>query len=473
MTAKNEYLAIHDVQIHEPGFVQRREWMLYKIREDHYPFNVPVIFKMTAFESHLFQKTIDVLVEKHEILRTTLNLVNGRLKQVIHNPSDFPVKYTFVDFSRNVTSKKETLIDQIKLWQHTTPFNFEFGPLFRITVFALEKNLFEVVIIFHHMIFDLHSLNIFQRDIASIWSILSSETVPNNLTTTDQYTRYSALENRVLDSELGDTHRAYWRTQLINGFHRLQIIEDKKWSTYFKNIVEKIKEVKKRVFALPFYDHRFIATVVRRYRPDTAGMLHYVYSHKTVKNILEFEKNSCSSLLSLFIASFVITLNKLSGQQLFLFDLVPSRKKNDGYENVIGWLSSNGICFFDINENKGLSSFLSYIDRQLFLLSSHSIYPYEVLDCESDFPIGCAIPVLLVILDGKKSEDKPITGIRTHELEYFTTYQDLSIFLTISENSCSVEINYNNFLIAPEMIEKLIFEQERIANSIAEDDLAG
>src|ERR1043165_7841620 len=83
--------------VFDAGYVQRREWMLYKIRPDHYPFNVPYNLTVASFDRELVQKGLDRIVERHEILRTTLKAVDGRLKQVVHSPESYPVHLSFFD----------------------------------------------------------------------------------------------------------------------------------------------------------------------------------------------------------------------------------------------------------------------------------------------------------------------------------------------------------------------------------------
>src|SRR6187399_1646991 len=149
-------------RIFDAGFVQVREWMLYKIREDHYPLNVVLSFESDRFDKDIFQSVIDQLIYRHEILRTTLQVIDGCLKQVIHHYGDYPVKAESFDVTGMGTAEKQRFLEDRKLLLACMPFNFEFGPLFRVSVFKLGDNRWEICWAFHHVIFDSYSASVFR-----------------------------------------------------------------------------------------------------------------------------------------------------------------------------------------------------------------------------------------------------------------------------------------------------------------------
>lgn len=465
----------NNAQFYEAGFVQRREWMLYKIREDHYPMNIQLAFDLNTFDHDSFQKVIDLLVEKHEVLRTTLKVIDGSLNQVVHDSEHFRVKYAFFNVIERDEAGKKTILKEKMYIQYHLPFNIEYGPLFRITVFSLSETNYKVSLVFHHVIFDQYSIEIFRNEAAQFFRVLNGEDMLRTRMERVQYRTYSAFENELLDTELGDAHRAYWRAQLSRFEPGLAIIEKTRWSTYYDKLGKKVQAVRKKVFSLSSFDHRFIASVVRRYESSHAGMLQYQYTADTFQNILEFRRKCNSSLHAVFVAGFLIGLQKLSGQKLFVIDIPASRRVDGKYKHIIGWLAAGGICIFDMNENLSTSYFLDYIDRQLYLLAQHCIYPFETLSYESEIPAGSTVPIFFNLTEASSNESNNTAkeGILMHSYEGDYAYQNLDIWINVYTNSCNAMLKYNNFLISPRIIEQLIATQEVSMNRLIQDVLSG
>ncbi len=203
--------------VYPAGFVQRREWMLYKISDDHYPLNIGLDFAFDAFDPAAFREVIDRLVQQHEILRTTLRVVDGSLCQVLHPLAEYPVPITCFDLRKKEPLAQEMFIREKKLLQLKLPFNLEYGPLFRGCAFRKREEQWEVSLVFHHVIFDQRSGSVFSRDAFRIWESLSRGVEPHFPPDRVQYKSYAAFENRLLDEDGGGAHQQYWEQQLAAG----------------------------------------------------------------------------------------------------------------------------------------------------------------------------------------------------------------------------------------------------------------
>ncbi|MEM9719531.1 MAG: condensation domain-containing protein [Bacteroidota bacterium] len=460
------------IKTYDAGFVQKREWMLYKIRADHYPFNLTLRVDLETFDSAVFQKVIDLLVRKHEILRTTLRSVDGKLKQVVHAPGSFKVRFSVWDLSEIEFSRKEQFI-RTKIDQSSAlPFNFEFGPLFKILVFKKGDKNFEVVFIFHHLIFDDTSGEIFKQDAIDLWNYIINGEKTGIPPPPPQYRKYTTFENELLETDLGKEHRTFWRNQLEEGIPHLKIIEPGKWETFCVRHRQKVKEVRSKLQKLPFYDERFIASVIRRMDSNELSnymsTIEYLYSGTTMDNIKAFKRVSNSSMYTLFLASFVLVLYQLSGQELYAFDIPASRKNTGDFGRVIGWLAAGGICFIDVNKNTDLVSFLAYIDEQLFLLSKHCMYPFEAVGYNREVPLGSSIPLFFTLKDNHIDFQGTIkkAGVVSHEFEGGPCFQDVAIFIGLFNNYCKLRISYNGYLLSPEVIQKVVLKQEELLNTL-------
>ncbi|MBD0256604.1 MAG: hypothetical protein ICV83_12870 [Cytophagales bacterium] len=465
---------MNEADVYEAGFVQRREWMLYQVREDHYPFNVVMNHALGFFDHAVFQKVLDLLVEKHEILRTTLGVVDGSLKQFVHQPRHFRVKFRFYDISAKSPADQECFMQEHDTMQRCLPFNFACGPMFRVLVFEKSPAQFSILLVFHHLVIDKTSMDIFMQDAISFYDLAAGASSRITFDNQKQYRHYTAFENELINTPLGDGHAAYWQANLTASLPRLLLVEKPKWDAFYNAHLKTVKEVRKKIFALPFYDERFIGSVIRRYKTYNAGVLKYQYPEKTVELIRAFKRSSNNSLLSLFIASLLISLHELCGQEVLAFDIPASSRINGDYKEVIGWLTAGGACYFDVREKGNLGDFLDYIDEKLFQLSRHCVFPFEIAGHDSAVPVGSLVPVFLTLMQYKNDNpagDQP-GRIFKQDREYGSTNHTLDVYLHEYANAYTIDLIYNNFLLSPAAVEALVLQQERVLRRITAEAIS-
>ena len=456
-------------KVYDAGFVQRREWMLHKVRADQYPFNISTCFEMDSFEPLLIQRIIDLVVERHEILRTTLKVVDGILKQLIHAPGNFPVAYTWFDLTKSTKADKPARYQEILGRSMRTSFDFETGPLFRVLVFGLEPDHYSIHFIFHHVISDHHSLGLFDREVMEMYKQFTKGGTGRSRENAIQYRDYTRFENELLDTAKGDKYRTYWEGEITNGFPVFNICGSKRIEDYGITYRNKVTELKERISRLPGVDARFMASVIRRYQEDDGGKLVFGYNNALFEKCIAFCEAGPHGWLCLLLATLMVALYKLSGQVKFVFDIPGSGRASRQYDQTMGWLTSGGPCFFDIGGYSSTDQLLSYINRQLFALSRHCLYPFEAINAGDPYSPEYRIPAFCTLMYNKHEKIAPSAGILVHEPEGHTTYQDISFFFTVHGNGLIAEIIYNNALFDATMAEGIISRQA----AILEDVLTG
>ena len=66
------------------SFAQQRLWFLNQLEPDSTPYNMPKAIRIFGrLNVEALQKTLDIIVDRHEMLRTTFSLVEGSPVQVI------------------------------------------------------------------------------------------------------------------------------------------------------------------------------------------------------------------------------------------------------------------------------------------------------------------------------------------------------------------------------------------------------
>ena len=161
--------------------------------------------------AHL-EKSLRLLVERHETLRTTFQKSGDELRQIIHPalPIDLPV--TALD-SVPEANREEKLWESIRA-EACAAIDLEAGPLVRARLFRLAPEEHVLMITAHRIIVDGWSQNVIQQDLWEIYKAVSKGEAPNLPPLAIQYGDYAHWQEEWLKSEVAAEQIAFWKKQL-------------------------------------------------------------------------------------------------------------------------------------------------------------------------------------------------------------------------------------------------------------------
>ena len=158
------------------------------------------------------ERSLSVLTDRHEILRTTFEKSENELLQVIH-PS--------VAIALQVTSlgKVADADREAKLWESIreearAPFDLSFGPLIRGRLFRLAPQEHVLMITTHHIVVDGWSQNVIQQDFWAIYHAISKGEKPALADLAVQYVDFTQWQKNWLVSDSARDEIEFWKTKL-------------------------------------------------------------------------------------------------------------------------------------------------------------------------------------------------------------------------------------------------------------------
>ncbi len=202
-----------EIQAIPASFAQERFWTLSEVDPANPAFHMPVRLRLTGKLSvPLLERSFRVLIDRHEILRTTFSEIDGTLMQVIHSASPFSLQQISVDaipeHNREVTaaSSIQELLEE--------PFNLSTLPLFRAALYRLAPEEHILVLSIHHSIADAWSIQVFQRE---LWTAYEGFRQNNEFSfepLTLQYGDFSIWQREGVESEATQEHLSFWLKSL-------------------------------------------------------------------------------------------------------------------------------------------------------------------------------------------------------------------------------------------------------------------
>ncbi len=215
---KQEILSIKIKKVSRNGdiplsFAQERLWFLQKLDKNSMAYFVPRAIRIFGkLEVRLLERTFTELIRRHEILRTVFPTREGRPVQRILEP--YPFKIPVVDFL-GLDEKPQP--EEVSLWisrEGQRGFDFEKGPLLRVSVLKLKKEEHIVVLTEHHLIHDGWTQGVLLREFIAVFTAYL-EGKPSPLPELPiQYADFACWQRNYLQGDVLEHHLDYWRKKL-------------------------------------------------------------------------------------------------------------------------------------------------------------------------------------------------------------------------------------------------------------------
>ncbi|GEP55040.1 condensation domain-containing protein [Reyranella soli] len=158
------------------------------------------------------QRALQVLVRRHEILRTCLREVDGVPKQVIL--PDCPVKLRSIDLSTLDADAAMARAEEIAKREAIEPIDLGVAPLFRAGLLRLNPGRSILLLTFHAAIADGWSIGLLVAEFKAAAKAIEAGATPGNAEPELQVVDYALWERELLASGALEESRQYWQRKL-------------------------------------------------------------------------------------------------------------------------------------------------------------------------------------------------------------------------------------------------------------------
>ncbi len=202
-----------DVFVFPASFAQQRLWFIDQLLPGDTLYTSPLVFRLSGRleRSHL-QRSMQAIAQRHEILRTAFDVVDGQLMQVVAAQVDVPLP--LIDLRSHPAPKREVIALQ-DIWQtlqHPLPLNQR--PLFRVQLWQLQDDEHLMLVALHHIIFDEWSSGVLIRELGAGYaaSVENKSAALSELPI--QYADFAHWQRQWLQGEVLNNQLSYWKQQL-------------------------------------------------------------------------------------------------------------------------------------------------------------------------------------------------------------------------------------------------------------------
>ena len=145
-------------------FAQQRLWFLEQLQPGGTSYLVPWSLRIEgALNVSALEKSLDEIVQRHEILRTTFTWKDEIPMQVVGSRM-----FTLPVLNLSGLDRPEEKAEELARAEARIPLDLERGPLFRAQLLRLNPQLHVLLLTMHHIIFDGWSRRILIQELSTL-----------------------------------------------------------------------------------------------------------------------------------------------------------------------------------------------------------------------------------------------------------------------------------------------------------------
>ncbi|MGD2088783.1 MAG: amino acid adenylation domain-containing protein [Candidatus Aminicenantes bacterium] len=416
---------------------QQRMYALHRMEPESIAYNVSDVImvegRLEKAHVDIFETSFKKLLNRHESLRTSFDLINGEPVQIIHKTADFFIKY--MDIKARY-QQDETAADHI-IHSFIKPFRLKEQPLIRIAVVKLAEEKHLLLFDTHHIISDGSSMNIFIKEFITFYS---GENLPSPGI---QYKDFSIWQQKQLRTEAIKQQEAYWLNTFSGEIPVLNLHPD------FPGLPDR----------------------TGRYEGDK---LYFRVNQAAREKIRPLEKTSGATLYMILLAAYNVLLMKYSGQEDIVVGTLTDGRPHADLENIIGVMITTLAMRNQPNRRKRFIDFLKEVKTNSLNAFENSDYQFEEL--LKNIRLNREVsrnPLFntMFLLQNYEWTELAMEGLVFKPYPFKTNASTFDLRVTVMEvkNTIDIEIQYASKLFKETTIHQLAHHYINILEQVGND----
>jgi amino acid adenylation domain-containing protein len=208
------------------SFPQERLFLLDQLMPGSSAYNVPTLFRVGAtLDEHKLREAFDHVVARHEIVRTTVRLIDGAPVQEVNPPVPFELAVT--DLRQASLPNPDEHAREILGELVRRPFDLAHDLLLRAALVHVRDGEDLLLVVLHHMASDHQSGGLLFAELDGAYAAIEQGREPELPPLAVQYLDFARWQRSHLDGEPLRELVDYWTGQLTGAPERLELPTDR------------------------------------------------------------------------------------------------------------------------------------------------------------------------------------------------------------------------------------------------------
>lgn len=424
------------------SFAQERVWFLEQIEEQSTLHNKHLILEVKGkLNSQYLKSAIEVVIAKHQSLRSCFTKASGEPKQIILDNVQVELPIIKIDQQANENGSDwiQEHLATLSQQEIAQPFDLQHGPLLRFKLVEQDSTNHYLLFTIHHIVTDAWSMQLFFKQLEHTYNQLCRSISVNEILSerdVGQYSDFVTWQKASMDTTQASDSLQFWREKLINIPSKLALPTDRPRPS------------------------------LQTFEGDRVDL---PLSANTISKLRDFCASNGVSVNMAMLAVFKVLLAKYSGQTDILVGTPVANRSKQAFESIIGLLVNNLVLRSDVSGDKTFSELLSHVRGEVLDANEHADVPFEkvvqAVNPERDRSQSPLFQVMMVFMNAPQANNKSESGtsvtMKPREVHNRISEFDMSLYAyeegsqkQNSDNSLSGWIEFNTALFNRSRIEQ-------------------
>ncbi|HET9713868.1 MAG TPA: condensation domain-containing protein, partial [Pyrinomonadaceae bacterium] len=426
-----------DVFVFPLSFAQQRLWFLQQMNLQSSAYNMPVASRLLGrLDVKALEEALNEIVQRHEVLRTTFQMVDAQPMQVISARGALALP--LLDLTHLPQTAREAEAHHLALENLNQPFDLVNGPLLRARLLRMNVEDHVLLLTMHHIISDGWSISVLVNELVALYNSFSLG-VPSTLANLPiQYADYAQWQRSWLTGKVFDVQLDYWKKRLEGAPPILEVPTDRPRPS------------------------------IQSFR---GSLEHFTVAEDVVRGLRELCREEGATMFMVLLAAFQALLHRYARQDVIVVGTPIAGRNRQELEGLIGFFINTLVMRADFCDDLRFRQLLAQVKETALGAYAHQEFPFDKLVEElqpqrdlSHMPVIQAMFALQNTPD--ESIELPGLTIKPVNVESGTARFDLSLNVWESGPRLTGYLSYRTDLFDAATIKRMLAHFQTLLESI-------
>ncbi|BAY65521.1 amino acid adenylation [Calothrix brevissima NIES-22] len=405
------------------SLIQQRFWLLDQMEGANADYNIARALHLVGqLNLTAIQQAIESIIQRHETLRTSFGMVDGKAVQFI--AETVPFTLPIVDLQALPEVEQQTELQRLITTEYTQSFDLSKAPLLRVKLIRLESDSHVLLVTMHHIISDAWSVGIFFKELSNFYAASPLPDLPI------QYVDYAYWQRQWLQKDIINTQLNYWKQQLADAPPVIELPTD------------------------------YPRSAIQTFR---GSIQRFKLNNDLTSKLKTLSHQSGASLFMTLNAAFVTLLYRYTGQEDIVIGSPITNRNRPVLEPLIGFFVNSLVLRTRLENNPTFKEVLAQVRQVALDAYVHQDVPFdqlvEVLQPQRHLSHSPLFQVMFV-LQNTPIEKLDLAGLNVTQLELDRPTAGATFDLTLSIQEIDSELRgafeYNANLFDNDTIARMV-----------------